>query len=77
MQGSQLCLFRILLCCALIGPKTYRLLTGQGQFHSPPGALLCQYSEMSLDIEKEKNNLLCQLQGAEYTVYMQTGDDKK
>ena len=38
---------------------TYRLFNRTGSV-SPLGALLCQYSETSLDIEKEKNNLLCQ-----------------
>ena len=48
------------LCCVLLGgPKTYRLLNKAGTF-SPLGVLLCQYSEASLEVEKEKNQMVCQ-----------------
>ena len=48
------------LCWVLLaGPKTYRLFNKAGTF-SPLGVLLCQYSEASLEVEKEKNQMLCQ-----------------
>ena len=55
--GSSRC-YR--LCCVLLaGPKTYRLFNKAGTF-SPLGVLLCQYSEASLEVEKEKNQMVCQ-----------------